>query len=147
MVTITQIDVASGKASSPLSHSGKANSTDLMRQLPVRIVPGLQMPCSPSLLCSGPLSNTQSRPIASHPSDPKEPAPSSWLRHKGSAAVLSREDHSPRWHQPNPAGKLMGIRRFACTSSNGRPITALWSGTEILRLALRSGERPGLMQR
>ena len=50
---ITQIAVASGKASSPLSHSGKANNTDLTRQLPVRIVPGLQTPFTiPALLWS-----------------------------------------------------------------------------------------------
>lgn len=48
------------------------------------------------------------------------PMPASWLRHTMSAAAVSRGGYRcPCWHHPNPAGKLMGIGRFACRNSNG----------------------------
>jgi len=48
VAAITQIDAAVGKASSPLSHSSKANGADLMRQLSDRILLG-KLPSSPAL--------------------------------------------------------------------------------------------------
>lgn len=97
---------------------------------------------SPFLLCSSPFSSDQSCPITSRPSDPEKPVPASLLR----CAVVSRGQYrSPCWHQPNPAGKLMGVRRFA--SSNRKLTSAIQSGTEILRLTLRSRECPGFTQR
>lgn len=113
---ITQIDVASRNASSPLSHLGKANSTDLTRQLPDRITPGLQTPFPISAL----LQSTLKCSVMSHH------LPS--LRSQGACVCLPDEMQSSQQMRKSfpllAPGKLMGVRRFARRGSNGRLITA-----------------------
>lgn len=112
-------------------------SSDLMRQLPVQIVPGLQ---TPFLLHSGPLSNTQPCSIASHPSGPHACLLAE--THSECCSCQQRRISLPLLAPSKPSWQANGHRKVCMQKLKWDMCTR-----ETLRLARRSRVHPGLVQR